>query len=65
MARTVDISGILSSSNQIDSPHCGNELRKRFKKVFQDIQVAARYFTIHSLFIESNFVIETSIKNFS
>ena len=41
MARIVDISGLLPSNSQSDSPHCGNELRKRFKKVLQDIQVAA------------------------
>lgn len=43
MARTVDISGLLPSNSQSDNPHCGGELRKRFKKVLQDIQVAARY----------------------
>ena len=43
VARIVDISGLLPSNSQSDSPHCGNELRKCFKKVLQDIQVAARY----------------------
>ena len=43
MARTVDISVLLPSNSQSDSPHCGSELRKRFKKVLQDIPVAARY----------------------
>ena len=41
--RTVDISGLLPSNSQSDSSHCGSELRKYFKKVLQDIQVAARY----------------------
>lgn len=42
MARTADTSGLLPSSSQSESPHCGGELRKRFKKILQDIQVAAR-----------------------
>ena len=41
MARTVDISGLLPSNSQSDSPHCGSELRKHFKRVLQDIQLAA------------------------
>ena len=49
MARIVDISGMLPSNSQSDSLHCGSELRKRFKKVLQDIQVAARYCRIMSL----------------
>ena len=43
MARIVEISGLLPSNSQSDSPHSGSELRKCFKKVLQDIQVAARY----------------------
>ena len=43
MVKIVDISGLLPSNSQSDSPHSGSELRKRFKKVLQDIQVAARY----------------------
>ena len=42
VARTADISGMLPSSSQSDSPHCRVELRKRFKKVLQDIQVATK-----------------------
>ena len=43
VAKTVDVSGLLPSNNQSDSPYCGSELRKHFKKVLQDIEVAARY----------------------
>ena len=42
MARTADTSGLLPSNSQPDSPQCGVVLSKRFKKILQDIQIAAR-----------------------
>ena len=48
VARAVDIGGLLPSNSHSDSPYCGSELRKRFKKVLQDIEVAARYCRIVS-----------------
>ena len=42
VARTADTSGLLPSSSQPDNQHHGVELRKRFKKILQDIQIATR-----------------------
>ena len=43
VARTVDISGLLPSNSLVEnSPLVGSELRKYFKKILRDIQVAAR-----------------------